>query len=90
MQNFFDNLPYEDAEQIRQLSQLVYEFRVGRDTLLKQYQVADEAALLDKIRANEVAEHPGYEHYLSAKILAEMRETLRAELKEFLPKVKPE
>ncbi len=90
MQKFFENLSYEDAEQLQQLSRLVYDFRSSRSSLLKQYDVADEALLLEKIRAGLVPEHPGYDHYLSAKILDEMREIIRAELRDFLPKVKPE
>lgn len=90
MQNFYENLPYEDAEQLQQLSQMVYDFRISRSKLLEQYDVADEAALLEKIRTGIVSEHPAYDHYLSARILDEMREIIRAELKDFLPKVKPE
>ena len=90
MRDFFENLSSEDAEQAQRLSRLTYDLRVSRGTLLKQYDVADAAALLDKIRSSVVPEHPAYEHYLSAKILDEMRETIRAELKDFLPRMKTE
>jgi hypothetical protein len=36
--------------------------------------------LLDKVRQGAVTEHPGYEHYLSALILEQMRAQIRAEL----------
>lgn len=88
MADFFSDIDYEDAEQMEQLSRLMFEFRSSRDTLLKQYEVTDAAGLLDKIRRGELPEHPGYEHYLSLNILEEMRETVRNELKNFLPGVK--
>ena len=89
MADFFDNMDFEDAELMQQLSRLMFELRVGRDTLLKQYDVADAAALLEKIRSGAVPEHPAYDHYLSLAVLDETREAVRAELKDFLPKVKP-
>lgn len=89
MADFFDNMDFEDAELMEQLSRLMFELRVGRDTLLKQYDVADAAALLEKIRSGAVPEHPAYDHYLSLAVLDETREAVRAELKDFLPKVKP-
>lgn len=88
MADFFSDIDYEDAEQMEQLSRLMFEFRSGRDTLLKQYEVADAAALFGKIRSGALPEHPAYDHYLSLNILDEMREAVRNELKAFLPGVK--
>jgi hypothetical protein len=48
--------------------------------LLKQYDVSDEQQLLERIRSGEIAEHPAYEHYLSALILEQGRQQLREEL----------
>lgn len=88
MADFFNDIDYEDAEQMEQLSRLMFEFRTGRDTLLKQYEVADAASLLEKIRTGVLPEHPSYDHYLSLNILEEMRVAVRDELKAFLPGVK--
>ena len=44
----------------------------------------DEAALLSRIEAGEVDEHPAYEHYLAARILADTRDATRAALAESL------
>lgn len=60
----------------------LYRLRESRKALLKQYDAADEAQLLDRIRAGEVAEHPAYEHYLSALVLEQGRMQLREELLE--------
>lgn len=87
MANFFDNMAPDDAGQIEQLARLIFEFRVSRDSLLKQYAVADATILLEKIVAGVVPEHPGYDHYLSIIVLDEMREVVRTEMKAFLPKV---
>lgn len=89
MADFFDGMDFDDVGHMEQLSRLIFEFRMSRDVVLKQYEVADAAALLEKIKKGQVEEHPAYEHYLSLKILDDMRETLRSELKDFLPKVRP-
>lgn len=88
MPGFFDNIDPDDATQVEQLARLMFDFRTNRDHLLGQYAVADAEALLEKIHAGEVAEHPGYEHYLSLKILDDMQKAVRSELSEFLPGVK--
>lgn len=58
----------------------LYRLRESRKALLKQYEVSDEQQLLDRIRSGEVAEHPAYEHYLSALILEQGRMQLREEV----------
>ncbi|WP_317205274.1 hypothetical protein [Janthinobacterium sp.] len=57
-----------------------YLLRESRKTLLKRYAVADEEGLLGRIRAAEIATHPAYEHYLSARILGQMGAQVRAEM----------
>ncbi len=84
MTDFFDNIDYETAVEVRQLSQLMYELRDNRNTVLEPYDAKDEAALLLKIQDNAVAEHPAYEHYLAARILEDTRETVRAVVSERL------
>ena len=84
MANFYENIEPSDATQLEQLSRLIYELRENRDAILSANGVADEAALLERIRTGEAAEHPAYEHYLSARILAETRETVRAVMTECL------
>lgn len=80
MESFFKNIPYADAQQIEQASRLIYELRENRLARLRAYQAADEAELLARIKDGQLAEHPAYDHYLSARILADTRETLRREL----------
>lgn len=87
MNIFYDKVNPEDAEQIEQLTRLAYEVREGRKSLLKLYQVEDEAALLAAIRGGQVAEHPAYDHYLGLQTLNQLRDGLRAELAELLKKV---
>jgi hypothetical protein len=57
----------------------LYRLRESRKALLNQYGVNDEQQLLERIRSGEVAEHPTYEHYLSALILEQGRMQLREE-----------
>lgn len=78
MDNFFENLGYDAAVEIEQLSQLIHELRVNRNAVLKPYGADDEATLLQQIQTGAVDEHPAYEHYLAARILADTRETVRA------------
>ncbi len=84
MPEFFESVPFETATEIEQLARLGYELRENRQAVLQFHEVADEAALLQKIQSGEVAEHPAYEHYLAARILADTRETVRATLAERL------
>ncbi len=84
MNSFFDLLPLEAAEQIEQLSRLMYELRENRTRLLAPYQVEDEAELIDAICRGRVAEHPAYEHYLGARTLEATREDVRVRLQALL------
>jgi hypothetical protein len=84
MSKFFDNMTVEEAEQVQSLTRLIYELRENRNTLLTQYSVKDEQALLEKIAAGQVAEHPAYEHYLSANILSQTRDSIREDIKNYL------
>ncbi len=84
MVDFFEHVAFETATEIEQLSRLAYELRENHNAVLTHHGAEDEAALLHKIQAGEVAEHPAYEHYLAARILADTRETVRAALAERL------
>ena len=86
MADFFENLEYDEATEIEQLSQLSFELRENRNAVLKPYGIEDETALLQQIQTGAVAEHPAYEHYLAARILADTRETVRAIVGERLKK----
>lgn len=83
MASFFENLDPDIATELELLSRLIYDLRENRIAVLEPYG-ADEAALLQNIQSGAVAEHPAYEHYLAARILAETRETARAVLAERL------
>ena len=58
----------------------LYVLRESRKSLLKQYEVDDETALMEKIRCGGAGEHPAYEHYLSALIIEQTRQHLREEM----------
>jgi hypothetical protein len=88
MKSYFEGLDHDDAELIESLSRVTYELRENRKLLLEQHGVEDEQALLDKIKTGEIAEHPAYEHYLSAHILATTRNAIRDELSLVLQEAK--
>lgn len=88
MRDYFEGLDPDDAELIESLSRAAYMLRENRKLLLEQHGVENEQALLDKIVAGEVAEHPAYEHYLSAHILATTRDAIRDELGKFMLEAK--
>lgn len=84
MSNFFENIPYEDAEHIDRITKLTFELRENRLEVLKRQGVADEAQLKQAIIEGTVAEHPGYEDYLSASIIDATREVIRDDLNAYL------
>lgn len=84
MASFFENLDPDVATELELLSRLTYELRENRNAILEPYGAEDEAALLRHIQSGAVAEHPAYEHYLAARILADTRETTRTVLAEQL------
>jgi len=84
MSSFYDKITTQDAEHVQGLTRLALELRDNRTKLLKHYEAEDEPALLQKIVTGEVAEHPAYEHYLSARLLAQTRESIREDLKNYL------
>lgn len=84
MVDFFEGVAPELAEEIQNLSRLTYQLRENRKAILDGYGVADEAALLECIRTGSATEHPGYEHYLAARILDGTREAVRSALAERL------
>ena len=88
MKSYFEGLDHDDAELIESLARATYVLRENRKTLLEQHGVEDEQTLLDKITAGEIAEHPAYEHYLSARILAATCNTVRDELNLVLQEAK--
>jgi hypothetical protein len=80
-------MPHEQAETVEALSRLLHELRQHRQGILQQHGVDDEAALLAGIANGSIAEHPGYNHYLSARTLADARSIVRAELQTLLAKI---
>jgi len=79
--NFFEKLPFEAAQQLEQLSRIAFELRENRKRLLQQYDVNSEEALLALVCSGAVAEHPGYDHYLGARILSATQQAVRSQLK---------
>lgn len=81
MSNFFEKLPFEAAQQLEQLSRIAFELRENRKRLLQPYAVESEEALLALVCSGAVTEHPGYDHYLGARILSKTQEAVRNQLK---------
>ncbi|NMG45763.1 hypothetical protein GPA22_18765 [Aromatoleum toluvorans] len=88
MAKFYEDLEPTDAQQLEQLSRLVFELRENRDAILQANGASDEIELLERIYTGAVPEHPSYEHYLSARILADTRETVRAMMAECLKEIR--
>ena len=63
---------------------LLHDLRDSRTALLARHGAGDEDALLAKIRAGEAGEHPAYEDYLGARTIATLRESIRADLKDYM------
>lgn len=82
--SFFDNLPIDAAVEIEQLSRLIYELRGHRKQVLDLVGASDETTLLERIAQSALPEHPAYEHYLAARVLADLHDSARAVLAERL------
>lgn len=80
MSNFFEKLPFEAAQELEQLSRIAFELREGRKRLLQQHDADSEEALLALVSRGAVAEHPGYDHYLGARILSRTQQAVRKQL----------
>lgn len=76
----YDNDAAHDPETLQALyARTMFALRESRKHLLKQYGLDSEDALLQRIRSGELAEHPAYEHYLSARITTQVRDAVRAQ-----------
>lgn len=72
---------YEDPENLQKLyAKTNFVLREARKEVLKQYQVENEAALLEKVRSGQLEEHPAYDHYLGALIIEQTRQHVRADM----------
>lgn len=58
----------------------LYTLRESRKALLRQYSVADEETLLERVARGEPDSAAAYEHYLAARIIEQTRQQLREEL----------
>lgn len=80
MNNRYPGLAHDTALSVDTLSRVMYEMREGHKAILRQHAAEDEAALLDAIVAGRVDEHPGYDNWLSARILAAGAEAARTHI----------
>lgn len=87
MDPIFNDLPPDVAMQVQLASRVSYEAREHRRMVLAAAGVADEAALLEDIVAARVAEHPAYEHYVAARILAQTHAVARQAITTILDEV---
>ena len=81
---FYDNLCAEDVDTLNRLTNLLHDLRDSHAALLARHGAGDEDTLLAMIRAGAAGEHPAYEDYLGARTIAALRETIRADLKDYL------
>ncbi len=89
MPAFYDNLTPEEVETLDRLARLLLELRESRRQLLARHGAEDEAELLERIRRGELGEHPAYEDYLGARLIADTRDAIRAELKGYMLQLRP-
>lgn len=82
--NYLDQIDYQSALDIEQLTRLMYDLRENRKAVLAPYGVSDELALLEQIYTGKLAEHPAYERYLALRIMAETQESARILISEKL------
>lgn len=84
MRNLLEPPLAEAVARQEEMSRMAHQLQETRQRLLRQYGAADEAALLEKILAGGIPEHPAYEHYLSARILEQDRAHISDRMKNLL------
>lgn len=77
MNPIYDSVPPQEALELEQIARLIYESRENRRKVLNAVGASDEAELLARIASGEIDEHPAYEHYLAARILADIHTAAR-------------
>ena len=87
MESIYEHVSPEIAAELQQTAKVIYETRENRRRVLQHAGATDETALLDSIASGTVAEHPAYELYLAARILADTCEAARAALAASLKEV---
>ncbi|WP_346287716.1 hypothetical protein [Zoogloea sp.] len=80
MDPIYGGLAPDEAIEIEKLARLLYEVRSARDEVLARLGAANDVQALACIIGGDIPEHPGYEDYLSARILAGLTGQIRAEL----------
>lgn len=80
MDPIYGSLGPDDALEIEKLARLLYEVRSARDEVFARLGATDDAQALASIIGGNIPEHPGYEDYVSARILAGLTSQIRAEL----------
>ncbi|MGE5493276.1 MAG: hypothetical protein ACM31P_18595 [Actinomycetota bacterium] len=87
MEDFFRHVPVDEVIDIEAAARVIYELRENRADILNGHGVHDEGELLERIAQGSLPEHPAYDSYLSARIVAETRELLRRQLERHLSQV---
>ena len=77
MNPIFDSVPPQDALELEQVARLIYESRENRRKVLSADGASDEAELHARTASGAIDEHPAYEHYLAARILADTHAAAR-------------
>ncbi len=79
--SFFDCLDHDTAMDVENLSRAIYELRESRKRVLAEAGCEDTAQMLSHIQAGKLANHPGYEWYLAARVMEQAREDVRMALR---------
>lgn len=89
MSDFYENLEREDVLTLDRLARLLNDLRDSRTDLLKRHGAEDEADLMARITRGELPEHPAYEDYLGVRAITRAREAIRADLRDYMLRMRP-
>ncbi len=87
MNSIYDAMPPDAATEVQLLARLIYETRENRRAVLEAAGADSADALLEHIAQGTIAEHPAYEHYLAARILADTHDAAREAMTQMLKEV---
>lgn len=87
MKDFFDDIDEKLKNDLSGVYREMIVLREHRASLLEPYRLGRSDEMLEKIASGEIAEHPGYDHYLAMLAINRELEPMREKCRKILEDV---